>query len=242
MLRKSRGMMTRFAAAYDRSVRGALRHPWAVLASTLLFLVVGVLIYTRLGSGFLPAMDEGSFVLDYFMPSGTSLAETDRVLREIESILKKTPEVESISRRTGAELGLFATEQSSGDILVRLKSSRDRGAEEIMDDLREQIETSQPAIRVEFIQILQDLLGDLEGVPEPVEIKLFGDDPEQLQQRALQVAGQVENIPGIVDLYNGVQRGNPEILVEVVRFAHNKSAWIRKRSANKWAMRCWARW
>ena len=123
--------------------------------------------------------------------------------------------MESISRRTGAELGLFATEQSSGDILVRLKSSRDRGAEEIMDDLREQIETSQPAIRVEFIQILQDLLGDLEGAPEPVEIKLFGDDPEQLQQRALQVAGQVENIPGIVDLYNGVQRGNPEILVEV---------------------------
>lgn len=208
-------LMHRVAGLYDHSIRKALAHPFLVIAATIVFVGLGALVYTQLESGFLPLMDEGSFVVDYWMPSGTSLEETNRVLHQVEEILKQTPEIAAISRRTGAELGLFATEQSTGDILVRLKKKRDRGAEEIMDELREKIETSQPAIRVEFIQILQDLLGDLEGAPEPVEVKIFGDDENVLQDRAVQIADQIEKIPGVVDLFNGVQAGNPEILVEV---------------------------
>ncbi|HSP07910.1 MAG TPA: efflux RND transporter permease subunit, partial [Acidobacteriota bacterium] len=208
-------VMDALTSAYDRSVRRALAHPVLVILVTLVFVGLGALIYTRLGSGFLPSMDEGSFVLDYWMPSGTSLSESDRVLHEIEKLLNSTPEVDSISRRTGAELGLFATEQSRGDILVRLKKKRDRRGEEIMDDLREKIESTLPGIRVEFIQILQDLLGDLEGNPEPVEVKIFGEDPALLQERAVKIAEQIDKAPGIVDLYNGVQRVNPEIFIEV---------------------------
>jgi multidrug efflux pump subunit AcrB len=160
-------------------------------------------------------MDEGSFVLDYWMPPGTSLAETDRVLREVEKILIGTPEVDSFSRRTGAEMGLFATAQNTGDILIRLKKNRDRDVEDIMDDVRAKVESSLPSLRVEFVQILQDILGDLEGSPEPVEIKIFGDDLERLQERATLVSKQIEKIPTVVDLFNGVQQGNPEIQIEV---------------------------
>jgi multidrug efflux pump subunit AcrB len=137
------------------------------------------------------------------------------VIHEVEKILKSTPEVEAFSRRTGAELGLFATEQNQGDILIRLKKKRDRDVEEIMDDVRVKIESSLPSIRIEFVQVLQDIIGDLEGSPEPVEIKLFGDELGTLQERAKVVAEQVEKIPGVVDLFNGVQQGNPEIQIEV---------------------------
>jgi len=214
-----RGVSDRFlgwlTSKYERGLGWALDHTAPVLIFTVLFIGVGVFIYTRLGSGFLPTMDEGSFVLDYLLPSGTSLDEADRVLHKIEKILADTPEVESFSRRTGAELGLFATEQSKGDILVRLKKDRDRDVEEIMDDVRTKVEASLPSIEIEFVQILQDILGDLEGSPEPVEIKLFGDDLEQLKERARVIAEKVEKVPGIVDLFNGIQEGNPEIQIEV---------------------------
>lgn len=200
---------------YEAILRRALNHTGLVLIFTLLFAGLGILVYISLGSGFLPSMDEGSFVLDYFMPAGTSLSESDRVLHKIESILQSTPEVQGISRRTGAELGLFATVQNEGDILVRLKKDRDRDVEEVMDDVRQQVESSLPSIRIEFVQILQDVLGDLEGNPDPVEIKIFGDDLHVLEDRAEKIAGKVEKISGIVDLFNGVQKGNPEILVQL---------------------------
>lgn len=214
-----RGTSDRFLgwlnSKYEHGLSWALDHTAPVLIFTVLFIGVGVLIYTRLGSGFLPVMDEGSFVLDYLLPSGTSLDEADRVLHKIENILSETPEVESFSRRTGAELGLFATEQSKGDILVRLKKDRDRDVEEIMDDVRTKVESSLPSIEIEFVQILQDILGDLEGSPEPVEIKIFGDDLEQLKERARVIAEKVEKVPGVVDLFNGIQEGNPEIQIEL---------------------------
>lgn len=214
-----RGTSDRFigwlTSRYVRGLSWALDHTAPVLIFTVLFIGIGVLIYTRLGSGFLPTMDEGSFVLDYWLPAGTSLDETDRVLHNIEKILDVTPEVESFSRRTGAELGLFATAQNTGDILVRLKKKRDRRVEEIMDDVRVKVESSLPSVRIEFVQILQDILGDLEGNPEPVEIKIFGDDLEQLKERARVIADKVEKIPGVVDLFNGIQEGNPEIQIEL---------------------------
>ena len=190
--RKKKGQsdlfLNRLIRVYHQMAQWALGHTKTVIATTVLCIGIGVLIYLHLGSGFLPTMDEGSFVLDYWMPSGTSLDESNRVIHQVEMILKTTPEISSFSRRTGAQLGLFATEQSSGDILVKLKKGRRRDAEEIMDDLRTQIESTQPALRIEFVQVLQDILGDLEGSPEPVEVKIFGDDPAVLQDRAELIA------------------------------------------------------
>ncbi len=178
--------------------------------------MLAVFAYFKLSTGFLPEMDEGGFVVDYLTPPGTSLAETDSLVRQMEQRIAKLPEKSAFSRRTGAEMGLFATEQNKGDILVKLKprSQRKRTAEEIIEDLRAQINQSIAGVDVEFVQILQDMLGDLEGSPEPVEVKIFGNDSGELTRIADDLAPQIEKIPGIVD-FKGPRRGNPELLVNV---------------------------
>jgi len=157
-------------------------------------------------------MDEGGFVIDYLTPAGTDLAETDHQIRKVEDILRKTPEVASFSRRTGSELGLFATAQNTGDILVRLKprSQRGRSSEEVISDVRERVHEAAPLVEIEFVQLLQDMLGDLEGNAEPIEVKIFGDDPDRLAELAAPVEEMLDKVEGVVDVV-GVQRGNPEV-------------------------------
>ena len=153
----------------------------------------------------LPEMDEGGFVLDYIMPAGSSLAETNRVLEHVEQILRNTPEVENTSRRTGLQLGLAAvTEANTGDFTVKLKSNRSRGIDEIMDDVRNQIKTTEPELDVEFTQVLQDMIGDLSNAPEPIQIKLFANDPQLLNQLGPRVADAISKVNGVVDVENGV--------------------------------------
>jgi len=201
---------------YERAVRWALGHRRLVVAVTAASVLLGVFLYTRVETGFLPEMDEGGYVLDYWTPPGTSLAETDSILRRIEERVQRMPETASFSRRTGAELGLFATEQNKGDILVKVKprSQRKRSTDEVIADLRSQIQQNVPGIQVEFIQILQDMIGDLEGSPEPVEIKLFGSSMAVLAQAADEIGAKIQKIPGIVD-YKGILKGNPEIVFHV---------------------------
>jgi multidrug efflux pump subunit AcrB len=135
-----------------------------------------ILILPRLETGFLPEMDEGSIVLDYVSPPGTSLEETDRMLREAEKIITSVPEVEAYSRRTGTEMGFFITEPNSGDYLIQLKKSRDRTTNDVIEELRQKIESTQPALRIDFGQVIGDMLGDLMASIQPVEIKIFGDN------------------------------------------------------------------
>jgi multidrug efflux pump subunit AcrB len=175
-----------------------------------------VFLYYRVETGFLPEMDEGGYVLDYRTPPGTSLRETDRIVRLIEDRIKRMAEMFAFSRRTGAEMGFFATVQNEGDILVKLKprSQRKRDVYEVMNDLREQVARNIPGIQIEFVQLLQDMIGDLEGEPQPVEIKLFGNDMKVLEDLTEELGPKIEKIPGIVD-YKAIQKGNPEIVFHV---------------------------
>jgi len=151
-------------------------------------------------------MDEGGFTLDYWTPAGTSLAETNRMVSHMEQIVNSVPEVESASRRTGLELGLAAvTEANRGDILVRLKKDRSRNIDEVMADVRSQITTQEPAVELEFIQVLQDMIGDLTSAPEPVQIKLFSADAQLLQAWAPKVAESISKIHGVVDVLDGIE-------------------------------------
>jgi CzcA family heavy metal efflux pump len=204
------------AGRYESFLRGAVARPIVVIAVTVIAAVIGGLLYFRLEIGFLPEMDEGGYVVDYWTPPGTSLQESDRMLRGVEKILKETPEVSGFTRRTGAEMGLFATQQNRGDILVRLKpgSQRSRDVNKIMADNRDRFEKETPGMTIEFVQILQDMLGDLEGAPEPVEIKLFGDDLPTLEGLAQRIAGKMKSVPGLVDLV-APRRGNPELEVRI---------------------------
>jgi CzcA family heavy metal efflux pump len=201
---------------YQAGIRHALKRPVLVVLATLVFAGVGVVFYYHLETGFLPDMDEGGFVVDYLTPTGTSLPETDRMVKRVEAVLAGTPEVAGFARRTGAELGLFATPQNSGDIVVRLKprSERKRTSEEVVDDLRGTFEKQMPGMTIEFVLLLQDMLGDLEGAPEPIEVKIFGDDVPTLARLADSVAEKMKKLDGVVDIVTP-QRGNPEIDVRV---------------------------
>ena len=202
--------------AYEKAVRWSLGHRGIVAGAAVAMVVLGVVFYSLLDTGFLPEMDEGGYVLDYRTPAGTSLDETNRILQHVEKQIAAMPETAAFSRRTGAEMGLFATEQNTGDILVKLKprSERKRDIEGVIDDLRGWIGQNVPAIDVEFTQVLQDMLGDLEGSHEPVELKLFGNDMPTLEQVADQISPRLQKIPGLVD-FVGLQRGNPEIVFHV---------------------------
>jgi CzcA family heavy metal efflux pump len=201
----SGAIMRRVFHAHERSLSWALARPFALAGICLLLIVGAYFSYRALGSDLLPAMDEGAFVLDYLTPTGTSLAETNRVLLNVEQILRNTPEVEITSRRTGLQMGLSpVTEANTGDFTVRLKPNRSRGIEEIMADVRQQIRSREPQLDVEFTQVLQDMIGDLSNSPEPIQVKLFSPDTALLHELAPRVAGAIGKIPGVVDIQNGI--------------------------------------
>ena len=196
---------------YGRMLHGIVHRPLIAMLFAVVLLASSVGLFFAVGTGFLPKADEGGFVVDYLTPAGSALEETDQSVRAMEKVISGTPEVASYSRRTGSELGLFATAQNSGDILVRLKprGERSRSAEEIISDLRPKLQEAAPLTEIEFVQLLQDMLGDLEGAPTPIEVKIFGDDPERLAALADPVEEMLGTVDGVVDVV-GMQRGNPE--------------------------------
>ena len=212
------GLMARLANFYGKALRSALRHPLITALMCLILIVVSIICYRSLGSDLLPSMDEGGFILDYLMPAGSSLEETNRVLTQVEGMLRNTPEVESTSRRTGLQLGLAAvTEANTGDFAVRLKRDRDRSVDEIEAELREKIGKQFPMLQVEFVQLLQDMIGDLTSAPEPIEIKLFSQDKALLREWAPKVADAIKKTEGIVDILNGIDNtiSGPATLFQV---------------------------
>jgi hydrophobe/amphiphile efflux-1 (HAE1) family protein len=208
-----RGRLDRW---YASSLPAFLKRPVLALIVAVLLAGGAVLAYLPTGTGFLPVADEGGFVVDYLTPAGMTLEETNRRLVKVETILAATPEVASYVRRTGSELGMFATQMNSGDVLVRLKArgQRSRSAEEIITDLRDKLTAAVPDTEIEFVQLLQDMLGDLEGNPDPIEVKIFGDDLERLSEVTEDLEGKLEKIDGVVDIV-GMEESGPETTWEV---------------------------
>ncbi len=171
-------------------------------------------IYPKLETGFLPEMDEGSIVLDYNSPPGTSLEETDRILREVEKILVKVPEIEAYSRRTGTQMGFFITEPNRGDYLIQLKKSRTKTTEEVISDIRKQVESTQPALRIDFGQVIGDMLGDLMTSVQPIEVKVFGNDQATLQSLSKKIATIIGKVEGTADVFDGIVIAGPSINIE----------------------------
>ncbi len=194
-------------------VRFFITHASISVVFLAVLIVSIILIYPNLETGFLPEMDEGSIVLDYNSPPGTSLEETDRLLRAIEKEIVKVPEVQAYSRRTGTQMGFFITEPSSGDYLIQLKKNRTRSTDDVIADIRQRIESTQPALRVDFGQVIGDMLGDLMTSVQPIEVKIFGNDENTLHQLSKQVASIVENVQGTADVFDGITITGPTINV-----------------------------
>lgn len=204
----------RLADAYEHLLHLVLRFPRTTIALALGALLPGWWLYHHVETGFMPEMDEGAFVLDYEMPVGTSLTATDGVLRRVEKCLQVCPDIAGYIRRTGAELGFFATEPYTGDILVSLKPAGSRRPmTEICDSLREQLDKDVPELVTEFVPLVQDQINDLAGVDRPIEVKLFGPDVRQLRMLAKQVAAVTEKVPGTTDVNANVHLGNPDLVV-----------------------------
>src|SRR5215831_11169500 len=200
------GRFGRVVAFYAKALRVILERPLLLFASSVLIVAASVVCFFALETGLLPEMDEGGFILDYWTPSGSSLAESNRILLHIEEIVKSQPEVENTSRRTGMELGLSAvTEANRGDFTVKLKNDRKRDIDEIINDIRSEIEQTEPATKVEFVQVLQDMIGDLTSQPEPIVIKLFSQDPKLLADSAPRVAEAIQKVKGVVDVLNSIE-------------------------------------
>jgi CzcA family heavy metal efflux pump len=202
---------------YEWVLRRILARPVWVLAGVIPLLFLGWLAYRNVGTGFMPAMDEGGFVLDYRAPAGTSLAETDRRLRLVEGILAQTPEVASYSRRTGLQLGGGITEANEGDYFIRLRPQPRAPIEEVMNSVRSRVEREVPGLEIEFAQLMEDLIGDLTAVPQPIEVKLFGPDAGVLREQAVRVAAAVDKLPGVVDVKSGVVLAGDAVRIRVDR-------------------------
>jgi len=209
------GILGAIIRRYEAVLGFALDNRWIVALTILLVFVGSFFLYRVLGSEFLPEFDESAFVLDYLAPAGSSLAETDRMLQHIEEMLRQTPEVESYSRRTGLEMGLFVTEPNKGDFAVKLKQDHKRSTQEVISELRDQIKESEPSLDVEFVGIVPDVIGDLQGNPEPIEVKLFSEDANALQAKADEVEEAIKKVPGVVDTLNGVIISGPAVTFNI---------------------------
>ena len=212
------GAVTRwFHRRYRLLLQHVLPRPGWLLAVLTPLLAAGFLAWQNTGTGFMPSMDEGGFILDYRAAPGTSVSETDRLLKQVEGILRNTPEVATYSRRTGLSLGGFITEANEGDFFVRLKPLPRRSLDDVMDTVRAQIAAGIPGLDIELAKLMEDIIGDLTAVPQPIEIKLYSDDGPLLEALAKKVASALEKIPGVVDINNGVIPAGDALNIRVLR-------------------------
>jgi CzcA family heavy metal efflux pump len=205
----------RLSAGYDRAVTRVCARPARLLWVLAPMIALSVFAYTRVGSGFMPSMDEGGFVLDYRTPAGTSITETNRLMKQVEHIISANPNVATYSRRTGAGLGGDLNEANKGDFFVKLKTTGREPIDTAMNEIRAEIEHDVPGVQVEFAQLMEDLIGDLTAVPQPIQIKIFSDDQAVLDSTATQVARSIGKINGVVDVSNGINPAGDALDVRI---------------------------
>jgi CzcA family heavy metal efflux pump len=196
--------------AFLMSLRPFIRMPMLALVGAVLCIAAAYALYVMVGTDYLPALDEGGFVLDYITPPESTLADTEALLAKIEGVIKDTPEVAAFSRRTGTQLGGFLTESNRGDFSIRLRGDRVRGIDEVMNSIRERTLAAVPGVRIDFSQLLQDMIGDLSGTPQPIVIKIFGADQAAIETTASAVAKRIDGVPGVVDVFDGLVLSIPE--------------------------------
>ncbi len=205
---------------YEQGAGRAFARPrlFAAIGAGVL-IIAGIFAWNNLQSGFMPVMDEGGFVLDYKAKSGAALSDTDRLLRQVEKIIRETPEVTGYSRRTGVQLGGGLTEADEGDFFIRLSSGSRRPIDEVMTEIRDKATEQVPGLEIETVQLMEDLIGDLTAVPQPIEVKLFGDDQAQLADAAGKVAETIGKIDGVVEVQDGLRVAGDAIIIKVDRAA-----------------------
>jgi len=209
---KAEGWLER---AHRRVLHALFARPILLGAAIIPLLVIGYVGYQAVPTGFMPAVDEGGFVLDYYTAPGTSLIETEREMAQVDALIKAMPETQTFSRRLGTGLGSDLGQSYHGDYFVELKSGHARTTPQVMADLLAEIQNKVPGIQVDTAQPMEDLIGDLTAVPQPIEIKLFAADPAALVPEATKVANAIAKIPGIVEVNNGIKLAGDALMIDV---------------------------
>jgi len=212
--KKNKSIKRSHVVKEQRWVSWFIHRPVISIVFSFILIATIAILAPILPTGFLPEMDEGSIVLDYASPPGTSLEETDRILRQAEKIIQAHPDVATYSRRTGTQMGFFITEPNTGDYLIQLKNSRTKTTDEVIEELRQQIESTQPVLRIDFGQVIGDMLGDLMSSVQPVEVKVFGNDRKQLMILSAKIAEVVASVKGTADVFDGIVYAGPSIVVQ----------------------------
>ncbi|WP_137862064.1 MULTISPECIES: efflux RND transporter permease subunit [unclassified Sphingomonas] len=206
------GWMTR---RHDELIDGTMRRPWLLVLAAVPLLLLGYIAYSSVPTGFMPKVDEGGFVMDYFTPPGTSLDESNRRMAQVDALLRANPEVETFSRRLGTGLGGDLGQSYHGDYFVRLKPDHSMPAEQAMNAVAEDVAQKVPGVEVEVAQLMEDLIGDLTAVPQPIEVKLYASDAGLLGPQAEKVAALIGKIPGVVEVKSGLQLAGDAIDVKI---------------------------
>ena len=210
------GRITRnIHAGYEWVVSRLISCPPLVLLIVVPVLVAGYLAYQNVGSGFMPDMDEGGFSMEYIAPSGGSLTETDRLLRQVGKILRANPNVATYSRRTGMQLGGSLTESYAGDYYVQLKPFPRPPIEQVMDKIAKEIHHRVPSLYIDPEQLMQDQIGDLTAVPQPIRVEIFSDHQSVLDHEARKVLAAIEKVNGVADARSGVVVAGDSIYVKI---------------------------
>lgn len=202
-------------------IRFFIRHGYI---SFLFVIVCSLILYFlpgKMPSDFFPEMDEGGIVLDFNSPPGTTLEQTDRLLKEVDKIVMNHPEVETFSRRLGTQMGFFITEPNQGDYLIQLKKNRKKSTNEVSAELRSKIELSIPQLNIDFGQVIADMLGDLMSSVKPIEIKVYGDNREKLELISTELKAIVDSVKGTADVFDGIVIAGPQatVIPDVARLA-----------------------
>lgn len=209
------GFSLRIKNGYEGLLQRWLKRPIWVAVLVLPLVGVGALAFGQVGTGFMPAMDEGGFTFDYISKPGTSLEETGRLLNQVEAIIRANPYVDTYSRRTGLQLGDALTEANTGDIFVRLKNGSRPSTEEVMNDIRKEAEEKVPGLDVEVSQLMEDMIGDLVAVPQPIEIQLYSDNADELNATAQRVADALGKVNGVNGVLNGINPAGDALTMTV---------------------------
>ncbi len=210
-------VLVRLQRAYERLMQRLFRQPQWLGAGLVVLLGAGWFGFAMTGSGFMPAMDEGGFVLNYKAKPGTSLGETARLLDQVEHILMQDKAVQTFSLRTGLQLGGGITGTNEGDFYVLLKPFPRPSVWQVMARVRREVKAGVPGLEISMDQPMKDLIGDLTGSPRPIEIKLFSGNGPLLRQTAMRVARHLAAIPGVLAVRNGIVYSGNAVDIRVDR-------------------------
>jgi multidrug efflux pump subunit AcrB len=191
------GPFQRLEAIYARILDWALQRRKTLAWGLAALMLASGLLFARLPSGFLPEWDEGDIVMDSIQPSGTSLAEADRVSQQMEAVVAKIPELRMSIRKTGTSLGEAYIPPNVGELIMLLNPERRRSTQEVMDSLRESLAKELPEVDIDLHQMLPDRLGDLTGEAKPIVVSLSGAAGPELWDAAQALRASLEKVPGL---------------------------------------------